>query len=304
MISFKSGQKVAIICGGEYNDKSVYINTDIKETDRNLNEENIYDIVEDKEFNRNKFKRLSVKDRSLLTKALMCKIEPLDELLCEKYNNISKKIDNSLKRELKLETGVMVIIPSYPETERIYMTGKQGSGKSTLCALYMMEYSCLFPKRQIFLFTKHEGEKAYKLIKHREILYTSELLQEPLDITLLANSLVVFDDCDNIQDKKIQKNLNALNDDLVTSGRKYGIHVISMSHQMMNYAATRNTINEANKTIWFQSSNKYHVNRYLKVYASLDPKTIQKINSLSSRWICLSNSVPQYVLHEHGIFLV
>jgi len=218
----------------------------------------------------------------------------------------------------------MITIPS-EKSERIFIAGKAGSGKSCLAALYGSEYQSMFPKNDIYLFTKHESEVAYKDLDHTEILCTDlknidnepasseddedEPLgpsepSNPLQITKFSNSLVIFDDCDHIQDKDISKRLSAFNNDLITAGRKYGIYVVTLMHQLMDYKATRNLLNESNKVFFFNSSSSYHITRYLKTYAGLSPEVIKKIMRLKSRWSMLYLGTPGYLLHEHGIFII
>src|SRR5205814_305111 len=105
-----------------------------------------------------------------------------------------------------------------------------------------------------------------------------------IEITTLKNSLVIFDDCDHIQDKGVYNRLRELNNDLLTAGRKYNIHMITLQHQLMDYKATRLLLTEANKVVFFNSTNNYHITRYLKVYAGMDPNAIKKITKLRSRW--------------------
>jgi len=303
MISFKSGAKVAAICGGDYDGKDIYINNEQEEPDRDIEEEDIYDILDDEDFNMNRYKKLSYRDRIKLERALRLRSEPIDEYLVPNYQRSSQKLTEMLKKELNLTTGVMIPIPSQ-KSERIYIAGKSGSGKSCLVSLYAREYNMMFPKNQIFIFTKHEQEKAYKLIPHKEITCDNELLQEPLDIKLLSNSLVIFDDCDHVQDKTVSKNLTALNNDLITAGRKYNIHVVTLQHQLMDYKGTRNLLNESNKVVFFNSGSMYHITRYLKVYAGLAPETIKKVTALKSRWTMISLDIPTYILHEHGLFII
>ena len=72
----------------------------------------------------------------------------------------------------------------------------------------------------------------------------------------------------------------------------------------MDYKATRNLLNESNKVIFFNSGSNYHITRYLKTYCGLDPQTIKKITALKSRWTMISQSIPSYILHEHGLFMI
>lgn len=306
MISFKPDKdstKVAVICGGPYNNKFVYITKDKPNPIRNLEEESVWDILDDEDFNMNKYRKYTYRDKLRLGHALKDKREPLEEYLIPRYNDLSKKVTDKLKKELDLSTGVMVPIPS-EESERIFIAGKSGAGKSCLAALYGSEYQRMNPDKTIYLFTKHEDEDAYKAIDLTEVLHDDELLEEPVDITTLKDSLVIFDDCDHIQDKTVSKNVSTLNNDLITAGRKYNIHTVTLQHQLMDYKATRNLLNEANKVIFFNSGCSYHISRYLKTYVGLSPETIKKIMNLRSRWTMLHLGTPGYVLHEHGIFII
>ena len=85
MISFNSGKKVAIICDKDYDEefdeKAVYIKEEGDKPDRTLENEDVYEILDDEDFNMNRFKRYPVKDRMKLVKALKQNVEPLDEYL-------------------------------------------------------------------------------------------------------------------------------------------------------------------------------------------------------------------------------
>jgi hypothetical protein len=305
MISFESGKAIAVICGGQYNDQKLYVKNDDnnEKPDRNILNEDVYDILDEDDFNMNKYKKLPVKERNKLERALKQQQEPLDEYLLGKYHKVNNKLNEKLKKEFDLSTGVMVPLPS-DESERIYIAAMTGAGKSCLAAMYGYEFKNKFPKKQIYLFSKHEKEKAYKNVLHKEILCDDEMLLEPIDIKLFSNSLLIFDDCDNIQDKEVSKNMTKFINDIITAGRKYGIYCVILGHQLMNYKETRNILNECNRIVFFKTGSVYHITRYLKVYCGLDPFTIKKIIALKSRWSMISQSVPSYVLHEHGLFIV
>lgn len=304
MLSFDSGKAIAVVCGGEYDDKTIYIKNEEDEPDRNLEDEDVYDILDDDDFIMNKkYKKYTVRDRNKITKAIKQGIEPLDEYLIEQYDHLRQKVNDRLKKELELSCGTMIPLPD-EKSERVYVAGKAGSGKSRWASIYAQEFHKMFPKKKIYIFTKHESEKAYHNVPHIEITHDNEILQSPIDIVKLSKSLVIFDDCDYVQDKFVEKNLRNLNDDLITAGRKYDIYVLTLQHQLMAYKQTRNILNEANKVIFFNNSTKYHITRYLKTYIGLDPNMIKKINALKSRWTMLCLETPSYVLHEHGIFII
>lgn len=308
MISLTSGKRIAVVCGGEYNNRYIYIKKEEDQPDRTLEDEDIYDILDEDDLkqDRNKYKNLRTPDRIKLIKSLRLNIEPLDEHLVRNFQETREKVQEKLKHDFKLSAGQMIPLPDEKETERIYVAGKTGSGKSCFAAMYASEYKRIYPKRKIYIFTKHEKENAYKIVKHIEILPDDEILQEPIEIESLKNSLIIFDDCDNIQDKIIKQNVRKLIDDVLTTGRKYNISCITLNHLLTNYKETRSLLNESNKVVFFNSgAANYHINRYLKTYLGFEKDLIKKITALRSRWTLISlTPMPMYVLHEHGVFII
>lgn len=205
--------------------------------------------------------------------------------------------------DFSAQDGQMVILPSM-ETERMYIAGKSGCGKSTLAARYMADYLRMFPERKIILFSRHTEEKAYEGIPHQAVELNEELVESPIELTEIKDSLVVFDDTDNLQDKKIKKALTLLNDDIISNGRKYNIHCLTLAHQLLNYKESRNLLNEANRVVFFNNGTTYHIKNYLTKYAGVDAQVMKKILGLKSRWTAISLGFPMYILHEHGAFLL
>lgn len=318
MLSFNSGKQVAIVCGGAHDDQIIYITDEKDEPEREVEDEaDVFDILDDDDFKQSNYKNYSMKEKFLIAQSLIDANEDEnkknqkylkdlhedDKQLFLKLADMQDKLTFRLKKEFELSSGIMIPLPD-ENSERIYIAGKSGSGKSFLTAVYAREYHDLFPKRKIYIFTKHEKERAYKNIPHVEITCDDDMVKDEIDVKQFKKSLVIFDDCDHIQDKKISVNIKRFNNDLITTGRKYDIHTITLQHQLMDYKETRNLLNEANKVIFFNSASNYHVTRYLKVYVGLDPQQIKKITSLKSRWTMISLSIPTYVLHEHGIFML
>lgn len=197
----------------------------------------------------------------------------------------------------------------YPKktAERVYIVGPNGSGKSWQAGKYCESYNMLYPKHKIVMFSPHEKDEAYARVKNLVIvnLNDPELTAEPLDITRLDNKLVIFDDCDNHQDKKTKSWLDSLEKDIIMNGRKYGIYTLSICHMMMNGASTRHKIAEAGRTVFFPSSGStYHIKRYLQVYCGLSKEQIMNILNIQSRWVCISNTYPQYLLWDRGALLL
>lgn len=217
---------------------------------------------------------------------------------------IARSYEEKSRTEYRLDDGKMVVLPSKPDTERTFVAGKSGSGKSWFAASYMREYLELYPDRKIFLFSTHEGERAYQQIEHLQIALNEDFVANPLTLEDLAGSLCVFDDCDALQDKKLMAAVDALNLDLINNGRKYNIHTMTLAHQLMEYKRTRGQLNEANRVVFFPGGSAYHSQRYLKVYAGMTGDQIKRIMAEKTRWVCLDLRLPTTYVTENAVVVV
>lgn len=200
--------------------------------------------------------------------------------------------------------GSFILHPS--ETpERVYVAGPSGAGKSTITAQYIREWCDMHPDKPVFLFSTHDGEKAYEELPVTQIDLDQDFLEDPPGLAELKGSLVIFDDTDNLQDKHLQRAVQAVNNDLLANGRKHGIYTITLNHQISDYSRTRTQLNEANRVVVFPNAGgTYHITRFLKVYAGFDKVQTKRFLDTSSRWACLGTTIPGYVVTEHEVYLV
>ncbi len=209
-------------------------------------------------------------------------------------------------REIKTKKGETVIVLPSERSERAFIAGRAGMGKSTLAKMYMIEYEAMNPNNEIFLISRHAYDDVYddviKGISH--IVVSPEILDYKMELDDMRDSLVVFDDVDNLQDAKISKYVHQLVDDLISNGRKYNIFVLYLGHQLSNYSKTRNITNEANKVFFFPGGSTYHIKEFLIKKIGIDKMKAMKIMNLKSRWVCLSLMMPFHVIHEGGVFLI
>lgn len=207
-------------------------------------------------------------------------------------------------KEFRVEDGKMVVLPD-EKPERIFVAARSGAGKSCWAASYMREYLDIFPTRKIYLFSTHEDERAYQQIEHTAIPLDADFVTLLPSLDDLKGSLCVFDDCDNLTDKKIGQACDALNANLVANGRKYDIHVLTLAHMVTEYRRTRFQLMEANRTVIFpQGGSQYHNQRYLKVYAGLSAPQIKAVLSERSRWICLDLRAPPSYVTENAVVVL
>jgi hypothetical protein len=207
------------------------------------------------------------------------------------------------QKSIKLDVGQFVIRPT-KETERVFIAGRAGVGKSSFASMYAREYREMFPKNKMYMVSTHTQEEAYAHFDMTHIPLDETFAESPPTLDDMANSLVIFDDCDNLTDKKLQDAVKRVNSNLIANGRKYGTHVLTLAHQLMDYSRTRHLLIEANRVVFFLGGSAYHNKRFLKEYAGMDKNQSQKILGLRSRWVCLGLTMPNYFISENEVSLL
>lgn len=206
--------------------------------------------------------------------------------------------------EIKISpTEFISILPS-PQPENIYLTGKKGWGKSLTASLYAKEYRNIFPDRKVYLFTRRPDDIAYNGVEiDEEIIVNEDVMNSGLTYEKLDNSLAIFDDLDNLTNESVYSWVHGLINESLSCGRKDNIHVIYISHLTTDYKRTRVVLNEADKVIFYNGGPKYQNREFLKRYEGLDTDQVSLLLSLDG-WVCVSRSIPMYVIHQHGIFML
>lgn len=315
----RTGRAVAVVSGGSHDGTIIkLVAEDDAEEGVETPRRDLHEVLNEGDFliDPVKFKMLPLADRLEIMAAIergdfeapdAASDSEEEEPPRRRHNPVSRRVASAYasrsKYEYRLDDGKMVVLPS-KESERVFVAGKSGAGKSFWTASYMREYQELHPDRTIFLFSTHEDEKAYRLIEHTAIPLDDAFIAAAPTLDDLQNSLCVFDDCDNLQNKKIADAVDKLNADLISNGRKYNIHVVTLAHQLMEYKRTRNQLNEANRVVFFPQGSQYHNQRYLKVYAGISGAWMKKILAERSRWICLDNRVPQSYVTENAVVVI
>lgn len=217
-------------------------------------------------------------------------------------------------KEVTLSTGTFRILPmSVPgQREYLVMTGSSGSGKSYLAGQYCEVFAALWPEKPIYLFLGKAGpDAAYdKLLEDglaSRVALGPEFADpaaEPLEVTDFADSLVVFDDIDNLTDKKTLAAVEQLKKALAELGRSHGVSLVECNHIAANYNKTRVTLNEMTGIVLYRNGSAYHNRRLLREYCGLDPSQIARILGSPTRWVMVNKSHPRYALTETGAWIL
>ena len=292
----ESGEPVAIISGGKYNKKIISI-TDNKDAEEpQIND--VIDILTENYLGVKKNKRkINIED-----------IYKMQKLLSKKKtdNPIVREAEEKLKEHnskvLTLEDGSIKKIPNYKKRECIYVAGMSGSGKSTWCANYMKMFNGLFPEKNIYIFSRKNEDEAFNEISNiNRVIIDENIILNPLQMEMFADSLCLFDDCD-ILPKKLLEAIIDIQSQLLQGARYLGTYVIVTSHNLSNYNKTRVVLSECEFYVIFPRACAVQpLKKFLHTYGGFDAKEIEMIRNIPSRWVCIHATCPSYVISESSV---
>lgn len=224
------------------------------------------------------------------------------KMCCEKDNSETENID--------LSNGVIEPLLNVNERTVDYNAGPSGSGKSTISANKIKNYKKIYPNKDIFIFsrTNIDDDPALCNLGATQIKIDEDIVKNPINVEqeLAGGSIVLFDDCNTIQNKKCKEAIDKLMEDIMEVGRKMDITIVITNHLVIpnEKKFARTILNELHTMTVFPKSGSAQQIRYaLKTYFGFNNKQVDKILQLKSRWVQISKSYPMYVLHEQGAYI-
>lgn len=302
-INFNNGKPMAIFKDNKDNKKIVYMddsNTD--EENNNLSNMEIQNIIED--FINNEKGRISMRQINEIYESLKNRTPPTNKKLKILYDNLLK--DNNKNKVFNIDNNTMLPIFDPNEERKVfYIAGMSGCGKSTFTGEIIEQYIKMFPKNRIILFSNKPSDPALdKFKKLIRIELDDELLEVPITLDELKNSLVIFDDVEYTPNKKIGEELDRIRDLILQQGRSYKISFCYISHQLTNYKHSRVILNECHCCVLFPKLTTTYALKYLlEKYFGFNKHNINKLKNLPSRWVCV-NKIPPCVIHQNGIYYI
>ena len=192
------------------------------------------------------------------------------------------------------------------DRECVLVIGKSGSGKSRYCRVYADQYLKLFPNSVCWIFSKHDKDPAFDDMKrmHRvNILHYTDN-QDKYPLGTFKDSIVIFDDIDQIYDVKVLNKLYALRNDILENGRKLFIYCVITKHLFPTGKADKILNVECRSIVFFPQGNKAEIDRYLNKQLLLLKRKRNQVTDTMSRWVQFVNEYPEYVLTEDEIFMI
>ncbi|HLX52498.1 MAG TPA: hypothetical protein VKR58_01060 [Aquella sp.] len=281
MLSFKKGRPVSKIIGGEYNGEILYVDTE---------NENSGPCCK-------KCSKKCVK-KQCCGGCNMC------------YENDSDS-EEDIGNEIEINDGKLEPLIDVNQRSVNYIAGPSGSGKSTYASNIIKNYKKIFPEKELFIFSRTDSQNDPALVNlgGYQISIDQSLLTDPIDITkeLSGGSILLFDDCNTVQDDKLKKAIDKLMADIMEIGRKLDITIIITNHLVIpnEKKIARTIMNEMQcLTVFPKSGSSQQIRYALKQYFGLNNKQIDQILQIPSRWITIHKTYPQTIIYENGAFIL
>lgn len=318
MFSKISGKSIAVIKSDDEQNKMLYIKED-KGDDKGIDVD--FDSLDESFFKKisnrkTPNKMMSPTEIQKLKYYLTQNVAPFEDDFRDIYESKKKIIDDKSKYEITLPISQRFeIVPPMgkyredrPEdkTTRFIIGGISGSGKSYQGSKFVEKYHTVYPKNKVYLFSTHMSDENFDKLPYikRINIFHEDFTETPFNIGMLKNSLVIFDDVDNLQNPKLSKFIYGILNDINSNGRHQGISLIIILHQLCNYNKTKAILADISGAMLLLNGTEYTRNRFLKCYVGLDNKQQKYINKLRSEWVYIGMAAPQYVISQHKAFIL
>jgi hypothetical protein len=188
----------------------------------------------------------------------------------------------------------------------LFIAGQSGSGKSYYISQYLIYYKKFYPKNDIYLFSYLKEDETLDKTKgiKRIDIDNPDFLDMEIETDDFENSMVIFDDCECISNKKTLKKVNEISNKLLITGRHNNVSICFVSHQVTNGQFTKTILNESSSITIFPSTlGNRNLKYLLSEYLGFDKKEIEKIKKSDSRWTTIIKSFPKVILTENECYI-
>lgn len=188
---------------------------------------------------------------------------------------------------------------------RTYVGGASLCGKSYLASKIAEDYNELFPDNRVVMFSAVEDDENFDKVKNFYRIDCDDIVDEPIELEDLRDTLCIFDDINAFADKDVIKEVNTLRDKIMSTGRHHNIDVVSTAQVTLDGKKSQQCILNNFCYVGFpKSGGRYHLKEYCKKYMALEKDQIDKVLNLPTRWVMLNRVPPQFCMHQKGVFLL
>jgi len=218
---------------------------------------------------------------------------------------LSDQVDEKIKtfQKIAITDGKFQQIPNTKRERDVgLIIGASGSGKSTFCRNYIIEYHKIYKDNPVYLISHLEEDEALDSLGFiKRVKVGENLLEDQLTVKDFSKCLILFDDVEIITNKNVKNAVYQLLDEVVMCGRHFSISVLMITHASSGNELKR-ILNECHFLIYFPwgASLSYVLEKYI----GLDRNQIRQIKATKSRWASVIKNYPQAVICEKNIWLL
>jgi hypothetical protein len=152
--------------------------------------------------------KLIPKNTSSKEKPIIFYVASREEVKANKHIKFFDKYTLDEEDEDDFYFQIIPFVSSENPRNILYTTGQSGSGKSYHTSGYIMEYNKLYPKNQVYVFSALREDKAFTKCKNinRVDIKSDDFEYSDFTIADFKDSLVIYDDTDNISNPAIKNN--------------------------------------------------------------------------------------------------
>lgn len=191
----------------------------------------------------------------------------------------------------------------------VYVAGRSGSGKSTFCARFIMNYLKENKDANFFIFSRVKADPAFDSFTGKKSPIFAEVNNESeIDISseIPDKSVVLFDDIETIPDKSKMEATKKLLLDCIETGRHKRLCIVITSHLINgnDHKLTRSIMNELTSITFFPLGGLHQIDYALKKEFGMKSDQINGLMKIDSRWITICKGYPSAVLYETGVYII
>ena len=306
MLSYKSGNEIAVIKKDNKVIKSIYIR-DIDDTAADIKEQLDMVTRHDELLPRSFYttlRNVTPSNMILLKRAIRQTnktILPNNKATEDAYEQAVEILKEQEHKQLKVNDGIIQIVPpSHHYAMSVY--GASGCGKSTFVGKFMSEYKRKHKDRPIYVFSSVTDDPAFKKAKPIYIKLDETILSDPFMVNEFSKSLVVFDDLESLRNDLFSA-VNKFRDQCLEVGRHHNINTVSINHIIQGGALTKRLQNESNITVLYPRTNVSAISKLCKSQYGMGNEEIKNLIGMgkTSRWVCISRDYPSFVISENQV---
>ena len=208
---------------------------------------------------------------------------------------------------IELDDGKFEWIPETRENfnDVVLTSATKGSGKSTMLGEMALRMKKIFNlgDDDVILCRKNKvDDPAYAKLNPAIVAIDEDFLANPLTCDEISpdhkTKVVILDDLDTIQSKKLEQAYLKFQNDLLECGRKYNIYVLIACHKLCAGIKTKTMLSETDYFLFFPEGVSSDFRYCLQRYGDMSLDVIRDLKNCDSRWILFHQHSPKFILTE------